>query len=111
MTAYSVFAKLYDKMMDNIPYEEWEQYLLMLMYKAGVSAAAAVTEIGCGTGTMTGLLYEEGFKVAGLDLSEDMLQEARRKPWKPPEIFSTWNTVRLQGSRKHPSGRCHPAPP
>ena len=79
MTAYSVFAKLYDKMMDNIPYEEWEQYLLMLMYKAGVSAAVAVTEIGCGTGTMTGLLYEEGFKVTGLDLSEDMLQEARRK--------------------------------
>ena len=79
MKAYSEFANVYDKMMDNIPYEEWEQYLLTLMYKHGVSVSASVTEIGCGTGTMTGLLAEEGFKVTGLDLSEDMLQVASIK--------------------------------
>ena len=77
MKAYSVFAHIYDKMMDNIPYEEWKDYLLMLMYRYGVSPSASVAEIGCGTGTMTGLLAEEGFDVMGLDLSSDMLEEAR----------------------------------
>ena len=79
MKAYSVFAHIYDKMMDNIPYEEWKDYLLMLMYRYGVSPSASVAEIGCGTGTMTGLLAEEGFDVMGLDLSSDMLEEARAK--------------------------------
>lgn len=79
MKAYSVFASIYDKMMDNIPYEDWKEYLLLLMYKYRVKPMSSVTEIGCGTGTMTGLLAEDGFNVTGLDLSKDMLREAKKK--------------------------------
>ena len=79
MKAYSVFAHIYDKMMDNIPYEEWKDYLLRMMYRYRVSPSASIAELGCGTGTMTGLLAEEGFDVMGLDLSSDMLEEARAK--------------------------------
>lgn len=79
MKAYSVFAHIYDKMMDNIPYEEWKDYLLRMMYLYKVSPSASIAELGCGTGTMTGLLVEEGLDVMGLDISSDMLAEARKK--------------------------------
>lgn len=79
MKAYSVFAHIYDKMMDNIPYEEWKDYLLRIMYLYRVSPSASIAELGCGTGTMTGLLVEEGLDVMGLDISSDMLAEARKK--------------------------------
>lgn len=79
MKAYSVFAHIYDKMMDNIPYEEWKDYLLRMMYLYRVSPSASIAELGCGTGTMTGLLAEEGLDVMGLDISSDMLAEARKK--------------------------------
>lgn len=79
MKAYSVFAHIYDKMMDNIPYEEWKDYLLRMMYLYRVSPSASIAELGCGTGTMTGLLVEEGLDVMGLDISSDMLAEARKK--------------------------------
>ena len=79
MKNYSAFATIYDVMMDNIPYEEWEDYLLQLFYREGVKPDASVTELGCGTGTMTALLDQDGFRMTGLDLSEEMLRVARVK--------------------------------
>jgi len=35
MEQYTYFAKFYDRMMENIPYEAWEQYLLMIMFRYG----------------------------------------------------------------------------
>ena len=77
--SYTYFAKLYDSMMDNIPYDEWEQYLLQLMYRYNVMPGARVAELGCGTGNMTDRLSEDGFRMTGIDLSEDMLEIAREK--------------------------------
>ena len=37
MEAYSEFAQVYDLFMDNIPYEEWCDYLVMLLRQHGVS--------------------------------------------------------------------------
>jgi 2-polyprenyl-3-methyl-5-hydroxy-6-metoxy-1,4-benzoquinol methylase len=42
-------------------------------------APARVADLGCGTGTLSVLLAEEGYGVSGVDLSEDMLARARRK--------------------------------
>ena len=79
MEAYSYFSTVYDKMMDNIPYEEWEQYLLQVMEHFGVKPCSKLAELGCGTGTMSQLLAEDGFRVTGLDLSQDMLDVAAQK--------------------------------
>ena len=38
-----------------------------------------VLELACGTGRVTTVLAQEGFKVTGIDNSEGMLKEARRK--------------------------------
>ena len=79
MSEYKFFATVYDRMMDNIPYEEWEQYLLQILYRFNVRPDATITEIGCGTGTITEMLADDGFSMTGIDLSEDMLNEARKK--------------------------------
>ena len=38
-----------------------------------------VLELGCGTGTMTGLLAGKGYDMIGVDNSEEMLAEAMEK--------------------------------
>ena len=79
MDTYTGFAYVYDEMMSNIPYLQWEAYLLQLLYSSGVKPDASIAELGCGTGTMTELLSDDGFDITGIDLSEDMLSLAREK--------------------------------
>ena len=79
MSEYKYFATVYDRMMDDIPYEEWEQYVLLLLCKHGIKPCSKLLELGCGTGTISGLLTEDGFEVTGIDISEEMLQMAKEK--------------------------------
>lgn len=79
MDAYTGFAYVYDEYMDNIPYEEWGQYMIALLKENGVHADASVLELGCGTGTVTRMLAKEGYECVGLDMSEDMLSIASEK--------------------------------
>lgn len=78
MEAYSEFAQVYDLFMDNIPYEEWCDYLVMLLKQHGVSDGL-VLELGCGTGNMTEALKRRGYDMIGIDNSEEMLAEAIEK--------------------------------
>lgn len=78
MEAYSEFARVYDLFMDNIPYEEWCDYLVMLLKQHGVDDGL-VLELGCGTGNMTEALKRRGYDMIGIDNSEEMLAEAIEK--------------------------------
>lgn len=78
MDAYSGFAAVYDAFMDNIPYEEWAEYLTGLLADYGVTGGL-VLELGCGTGSLTELLARRGFDMIGVDVSEEMLQAAMEK--------------------------------
>ena len=78
MEAYSEFAHVYDLFMDNIPYEEWCDYLVMLLNKYGIQDGL-VLELGCGTGNMTEALRKKGYDMIGIDNSEEMLAEAMEK--------------------------------
>ncbi len=80
MKEYSLFASVYDRMMDNIPYDEMESYLIQLFYRFGVRACGDIAEIGCGTGEMTERLCLDGFRMTGIDLSAEMLKIAQSKP-------------------------------
>ena len=42
-------------------------------------APARVADLGCGTGTLTRLLVDEGYLVDGLDFSPEMVRRAREK--------------------------------
>lgn len=78
MDSYTSFAMVYDTFMDNIPYDQWNEYLLSLLKKYGVEDGLLL-DMGCGTGNMTELLCQAGYDMIGIDYSEDMLTIAREK--------------------------------
>ena len=78
MEAYSKFAQVYDLFMDNIDYEGWADYVTARLKEYGITDGL-VLELGCGTGTMTGLLADRGYDMIGVDNSEEMLAEAMEK--------------------------------
>lgn len=118
MEAYQDFAYVYDKFMDATPYEEWSEFLAELIEKYGVSKPERdaeglldsernlVVDLGCGTGTLTELLYQKGYDMIGVDNSESMLNIAMEKKEKSGseilyllqdmrelELYSTVGTV------------------
>uniref|UniRef100_UPI00405668F2 class I SAM-dependent DNA methyltransferase n=1 Tax=Agathobacter sp. TaxID=2021311 RepID=UPI00405668F2 len=76
MTAYGSFAQVYDLFMDNVPYEEWSEYIISLLKENGISEGL-VLDLGCGTGKMTRLLSRAGYDMIGIDNSADMLEIAQ----------------------------------
>ena len=91
MNAYGDFAYVYDEFMDATPYEEWCALLVELIEKYGVSKPNRgaedvlesernlVLDLGCGTGTLTELLYEKGYDMIGVDNAPAMLEIAMEK--------------------------------
>ena len=78
MEAYTGFAQVYDTFMDNVPYDEWGEYLVSLLKKYGVEEGL-VLDMGCGTGAMTRYLDAHGYDMTGIDVSEEMLTIAKEK--------------------------------
>ena len=76
--AYTGFAEVYDKFMDNVPYGEWCKYLVGLLKEYNCTGGL-VAELGCGTGSLTELLAEAGYDMIGIDNSEAMLEIAMEK--------------------------------
>ena len=99
MDAYQDFAYVYDELMDNTPYEAWCERIEALIAKYGVSKPVdrecdevsedeqyildseknLVVDLGCGTGTLTELLYQKGYDMIGIDNAEEMLNIAMEK--------------------------------
>lgn len=78
MEAYTGFAEVYDLFMDNIPYEEWCEYLKGLLKEYGVEDGL-IADLGCGTGNVTEILARSGYDMIGIDNAEEMLSIAREK--------------------------------
>ena len=101
MEAYGDFAYVYDEFMDNTPYAEWCERIVRLIDEYGVSRPLRedsreaeisqmeseilasernlVVDLGCGTGTLTQMLYKKGYDMIGIDNSEEMLSVAMEK--------------------------------
>lgn len=91
MEVYGDFSEVYDEFMDNVPYEEWAGRLDELIQKYGVtdkkkgstdaleSERNLVLDLGCGTGTLTEIMYHKGYDCMGVDLSASMLNIAMEK--------------------------------
>ena len=98
---YSDFARVYDELMDETPYGEWCETLVQFIQEYGVSQNRLsntketgkaeeteeclaserdlVVDLGCGTGTLTELLYQRGYDLIGVDNAPDMLEIAMEK--------------------------------
>ena len=91
MDSYQDFAYVYDEFMDETPYEMWCKRIQSLIEKYGVSKPVRnsgdvleseknlVVDLGCGTGTLTEMLYEQGYDMVGVDNSDSMLSVAMEK--------------------------------
>lgn len=75
---YHSFAQVYDMFMDNIPYDEWSDYLIGLLKEYGCKEGL-VLDLGCGTGNITKRLQKAGYDMIGIDNSMDMLSIAMEK--------------------------------
>lgn len=101
MRAYSDFARVYDELMDNVPYGAWCDTISALIQEYGISRPVdsdgagqeessgeetrlqsernLVLDLGCGTGTLTRLLRRKGYDMIGVDNSPEMLGIAMEK--------------------------------
>ncbi|MCM1136010.1 MAG: class I SAM-dependent methyltransferase [Clostridium sp.] len=100
MEAYTGFAGVYDIFMEDVPYNKWADFLAELIETYGISKPVRreglieaenpqegllasernlVLDLGCGTGTLTELLYQKGYDMIGVDNSEEMLGAALEK--------------------------------
>ena len=78
MESYTSFAKVYDLFMDNVPYEEWCDYLASMLKENGIESGL-ILDLGCGTGKLTRLMEQKGYDMIGVDNSFEMLDIAREQ--------------------------------
>lgn len=75
---FVAIADLYDAVMDRVPYDEWVEYVELLV-RHWRGSRERVLDLACGTGTVGLRLAERGSQVVGVDRSLGMLRVAREK--------------------------------
>lgn len=78
MASYESFAKVYDELMDNVPYDTWTEHLIRDLKEYDITDGL-ICELGCGTGNVTTRLSKSGYDMIGVDDAEEMLSVAREK--------------------------------
>ena len=78
MNAYQNLAASYDRLTNDVDYQDWVDFTHAILEKEGVKPRS-VADLACGTGSATRILAEMGYRVTAVDLSEDMLTEAMDK--------------------------------
>lgn len=76
--AYQQMAKLYDKLMDEAPYDQWAEITNKLVTQSSIPVNQIV-DLGCGTGQITSRLARTGYQMIGIDYSIDMLSYAEQR--------------------------------
>lgn len=103
MEVYESFARVYDELMDEVPYEEWADFIRQKLGEYAIKEGLML-ELGCGTGKMMELMGDAGFDMIGVDSSMEMLQIAQEKSqegnkdflylWQDMREFELYGTVR-----------------
>ncbi len=75
---YENFAEIYDQVMCSVDYEAWADYVEELLDRFS-RKPVSIIDLACGTGSSTLPFARRGYRVAGVDLSSAMLNQARRK--------------------------------
>ncbi|PAV28996.1 SAM-dependent methyltransferase [Virgibacillus profundi] len=76
--AYKQMAYLYDKLMEDAPYDQWINFTLDVFRNSG-ERIERIADLGCGTGEITLKLAKSGHQVTGVDYSTEMLAYAAHK--------------------------------
>lgn len=78
MEQYGSFAYIYDELMDDVDYDNWVGHIEKIIEKKGAKVKN-ILELACGTGNITIPLAKKGYDIAGIDISEEMLEVALGK--------------------------------
>jgi ubiquinone/menaquinone biosynthesis C-methylase UbiE len=78
---FARIAPYYDSLMASVPYQKWTEYVAQLAALAGapVEPGCHLLDLATGTGSVALEFAAQGCRVTGVDCSEPMLAEARRK--------------------------------
>lgn len=78
MTVFADYARYYDLLYRDKPYEKEAAYIRNLI-RTHIPDAKRILELGCGTGIHAEYLARAGMAVSGVDFSEWMLERARSR--------------------------------
>ncbi|MEQ6389403.1 methyltransferase domain-containing protein [Bacillaceae bacterium S4-13-58] len=78
--SYQQFALIYDELMEDAPYDDWVK-ITQFFIKKYMSNVEHIVDLGCGTGEIAIRLAKHGYRVTGVDLSEEMLTLAQQKSY------------------------------
>ena len=89
MEAYKALAESYDRLTNDVDYEATVDFYMQILEREGVKPRTVV-DLACGTGSVTAILAKKGYRVTGVDMSEEMLTMAFDKTQyiEPMPVFS-----------------------
>lgn len=76
--AFSDVAPYYDLLMQDVPYGEWLEYYQQILKRQNINPKSYL-DLCCGTGILSEALHTLGHHVEGLDLSKEMIRQAKHK--------------------------------
>ncbi len=78
MNAYHNLATSYDRLTNDVDYEAIVTFYHEILQKEGICPKSAL-DLACGTGSVALILAQMGYRVIGVDLSEEMLTVAQQR--------------------------------
>ena len=71
---YDLLAPFYDNFNSDINYSLWADFIEKIFEKhSKIGKPDLVLDLGCGTGSVCGIMADRGYDMIGIDASEEML--------------------------------------
>ena len=74
MNSYKTISYYYDEIMEVIEYDLWVDFV-----KPYLKPEIKILDLACGSGTFANSIANLGYKISGLDLSEEIINVAKEK--------------------------------
>lgn len=74
---YKDLAAVYDKLMEDTPYQAWADFFHEIIEEK-LPGKKRILDLGAGTASISSLLAQKGYQLTNLDLSQEMLDQAKK---------------------------------
>ncbi|MCR4775441.1 MAG: class I SAM-dependent methyltransferase [Saccharofermentans sp.] len=85
---YDALALYYDTMQSDMDAAAWADFISKLIKRHSKRNTVSITDLGCGTGSVTVELAKKGYEMTGIDSAEEMLAQASTKEGAQEVIWS-----------------------